>query len=264
MNINSLSKKIREEGIAGSSLYYLGRFLSKAELRIVGKWAQKHCKVSDRIVFKNRQNQDFTDNARALFEYLIRNHYNDKYQIIYMVSDKKSFRDKKFRTPEYKNVKFVTAENRYGWNSPAAYYYGATAKYFFYTNHNADLNRYYCDGQVTVNLWHGCGYKGSTLDKKDIPHSDTMGRFDYALVPGPVFVDTKAAYWHCDKEKFFLWVIPDMTGCFIRLRISAAYFKSFLTGKMEEKQLSGCLLSEKAISRGTEKMKLNCRLNFLH
>lgn len=201
MTKDSLKKKIEETGILGSCLYYLGRFCSKAELRTIGRWAGRHCKIKESIVFKNRQMQDFTDNARALFEYLIENNYNSKYRIIWMVSEKKDFRDKKFRDLKHKNVKFVTAENKYGWNSPAAYYYGATAKYFFYTNHTADLNRYHCDGQVTVNLWHGCGYKGSTLDKKDIPHSDTMGWFDYALVPGPVFVDTKAAYWHCEKSK---------------------------------------------------------------
>ena len=28
-----------------------------------------------------------------------------------------------------------------------------------------------------------------------------MGKFDYALVPGPVFVQTKSVYWQCPKEK---------------------------------------------------------------
>lgn len=196
MNRESLKKKIGEAGILGSLLYYAGRFFSKAELHTVGKWAAGHGSAENRIVFKNREFQDYSDNARALFEYLTENGYHEKYRIIYMVSDKK-----KFRKIKIKNVKFVTAENRYGWNSPAAYYYGATAKLFFYTNHTADLNRYHRKGQVTVNLWHGCGYKGSTLDKKDIPHSNTMGYFDYALVPGPVFVDTKAAYWQCKREK---------------------------------------------------------------
>lgn len=195
MTREALKRKIQESGIAGSFLYYLGRFCSKAEMRLVGWLIRKHKNVCEnRIVFKNRQFQDFTDNARALFEYIINN--NAGYEIIWMVSDKKSFRNMK-----YKNVRFVTAENKYGWSSVPAFYYGNTAKYFFYTNHSADLNRYHAQGQITVNLWHGCGYKGSTLDKKDIPHSDTMGWFDYALVPGNVFVDVKARYWHCDKKK---------------------------------------------------------------
>lgn len=197
MNLGAIKKKLREDGVFQGSLYYFCHFFSKLTLPLVEKWASGHCSVCEtRIVFKNRENQDFTDNARALFEYLVENGYNEKYQMIYMVSDKKKFRNRK-----YKNVKFVTAENRFGWNSPMAYYYGATAKYFFYTNNSADLNRYHCEGQITINLWHGCGYKGATLENKNIPHSDSMSRFDYAIVPGPVFVETKSAYWRCPKEK---------------------------------------------------------------
>lgn len=180
-----------------AGLYYFCHFFSRLLLPVTGKWTVRHCSLCEnRIVFKNREKQDFTDNARALFEYLVQNGYNEKYQIIYMVSEKKKFKNKK-----YKNVKFVTAENRYGWNSPLAYYYGATAKYFFFTNHSADLNRYHCPGQLTVNLWHGCGYKGAALENKNIPRSSTMGRFDLAVVPGPVFVETKSRFWQCPKEK---------------------------------------------------------------
>ena len=38
MTKDSLKRKIKEEGLAGSVLYYLGRFCSKAELAMVGKW----------------------------------------------------------------------------------------------------------------------------------------------------------------------------------------------------------------------------------
>ena len=59
--------------------------------------------------------------------------YNDKYEIIWLVSD-----PGKFRHLNYKNVKFVTAENRYGWNSCRAYYYAATARYFSFS-HNTRI-----------------------------------------------------------------------------------------------------------------------------
>ena len=197
MTKDSLKKQLKETGIVGSMLYYGGRALSKIEMRLIGAWCQRFGKVNPRrIVLKNRQMQDFTDNTRAFFEYLIENNYNEKYEKIWMVSRKKDFSHL-----HYKNVKFVTAENKYGWNSCRAYYYGGTAGYFFYTNHSADLNRYACKGQKVVNLWHGCGYKGAALENKNIPRSNTMGWFDYALVPGPVFVKTKSAYWQCAQEK---------------------------------------------------------------
>ncbi|MDE6025513.1 MAG: CDP-glycerol glycerophosphotransferase family protein [Lachnospiraceae bacterium] len=148
------------------------------------------------IVFKNRQQQDFTDNARALFEYLYENGYSKKYKLIWLVSSKKSI-DKK----TYKNVIVATAENKYGWTSPRAFYYGNTAKYFFYTNNTANLNRGAAKGQLVVNLWHGCGYKDSTHKNKKIQYSSSMEMFDYALVPGELFVEAKARYWECDQSK---------------------------------------------------------------
>lgn len=236
MNSSSLKKKLKEEGIFESLRYYFCRVLSKTSMVLVGKWTSKREVSPVRLVLKNRQMQDFTDNARAMFEYLAENGYNEKYEIIYMVSEKKKFRDKK-----YKNVKFVTAESPHGWTSPLAFYYGATAKYFFYTNNSADLNRYHGKGQVTVNLWHGCGYKGATKDNKDIPHSNTMAAFDYAIVPGEVFVDTKSRYWSCKKKKSFLWATPDMTGCWIKPQIKKKFWNSFLTGRRKpQRRLSGC------------------------
>lgn len=196
MKIKAIKKTIKERGLWEAILYYACRFLSKSSMRILGKYTSSRPVKPNRIVFKNREMQDFTDNARALFEYLVENGYNEKYEIIYMVSQKKHFR--KNSIP---HVRFVTAESPRSFTSPLAYYYGATAHYFFYTNHSADLNRYHGRGQVTVNLWHGCGYKGTVRNNRDVPHSDTMAAFDYAIVPGPVFVRTKAAYWGCEEKK---------------------------------------------------------------
>ena len=203
MTKDSLKRKIKEEGLAGSVLYYLGRFCSKAELAMVGKWFGNHGKLRQNcIVLKNRTMQDMTDNPRAFYEYLIQNKINENYQIIWMVSDKK-----KCEKLKCKNVKFVTAENKYGWSSPLSYYYGAVAGFFFYTNNTAYLNFYHCKGQTTVNMWHGCGYKDAAKDNKP-PTGKSMMHFDHAMVPGPVFVETKSRYWNCEKEKILALGYP--------------------------------------------------------
>ena len=160
---------------------------------MIGNTVRLFCHVCPtRLVFKNRQFFDYSDNARALSDYLIENGFNEKYQIVWLVSNKK-----KFRQLRRKNLRFVTAENRFGWSSPAAYYYAATARFFFYTNHTANLNRWHCRGQTVVNLWHGCGYKANDNSAE----GQTLTQFDYALVPGPVFVETKARFWQCSREK---------------------------------------------------------------
>lgn len=127
MTKDSLKKKLKEEGLIRSGLYYLGRFFSKAELAVVGKWFGRHGRLRpDCIVLKNRTMQDMTDNPRAFYEYLLQKKINEKYQIIWMVSDKK-----KCRRQKEKNVKFVTAENKYGWSSPLAYTTGQWQAFSF-------------------------------------------------------------------------------------------------------------------------------------
>ena len=107
MNLNAIKKKIRDEGLMKSAGYSSNRVISKLSMHVVGRLAARHGQAKkNRIVFKNREMLDFTDNPRALFEYLEEKGYNEKYQIIYMVSEKKNFRSR-----HYKNVKFVTAES---------------------------------------------------------------------------------------------------------------------------------------------------------
>ncbi len=188
MTGNAILKKI---------IYYPARLISKMELQVIGRMTAKFGKVrKNYIVLKNRTMQDMTDNPRAFYEYLTGREQYKKYKIIWMVSDKR-----KFRKQKYKNTKFVTAENRFGWTSPMAYYYGAVAGYFIYTNNTAYLNLYHCDGQMTVNMWHGCGYKDAAKESHDNSAKKSMMHFDMALVPGPVFTETKSRYWNCEKSK---------------------------------------------------------------
>lgn len=197
MTKESIKKRIAETGMIDTILYYIAHFFSKLQMHVIGKIILKYGKINPyRIVLKNRTMQDCTDNTKAFFEYLMKNRYNEKYEIIWMVSEKQ-----KFKHLHYKNVKYVTAENKYGWSSCKAYYYGATAGFFFYTNHNADLNRYRCKGQKVINFWHGCGYKSSGKNSQNVSPNSTMSYFDYALVPGPIFIETKSKYWQCPKEK---------------------------------------------------------------
>ena len=71
------------------------------------------------------------------------------------------------------------------------------SRIFFYSHNSAGLNRYRCKGQTVVNLWHGCGYKDAELGKKK---QNIKPDFDYALVPGPVFVKTKSGLWNCNRQ----------------------------------------------------------------
>lgn len=201
MTKDAVKKYTEQLGFGGMLLHYLSRFTTKMQMQIIGKLTRRFGKVKEnRLVFKNREMMDYTDNPGAFSEYLTKSGYNKKYEIIWLVS-----RKKKFRNVKIKNVKFVTAENKYGWSSPMAFYYGATARYFFYSHNSAGLNKYRCKGQTVINLWHGCGYKDAEQGKKN-----NVGRpdFDYALVPGPVFVKTKSRLWNCESDRMLMLGYP--------------------------------------------------------
>ena len=93
---------------------------------------------------------------------------------------------------------------------PASMYSNAVAGFFLYKQYS--LPEFLPLWQTTANMWHGCGYKDAAKDNKP-PAGKSMMHFDHAMVPGPVFVETKSRYWNCEKEKILAWLRPqDMTG----------------------------------------------------
>ena len=74
-------------------LHYIGRY-DKNRAAGHGKLTVRFGKVKkNRLVFKNREMMDCTDNPEAFYEYLISSGYNKKYEIIWLVSEKRKFRN---------------------------------------------------------------------------------------------------------------------------------------------------------------------------
>ena len=83
--------------------------------------------VENRMLFET--NDDFTDNGRALFDYLIENGYNKKYEMVWLVHD-----PSKYKEYQYENVKFIQNFKKDSTIRRAeAYKYALTSKYIFYT-----------------------------------------------------------------------------------------------------------------------------------
>ncbi|MDE7253391.1 MAG: CDP-glycerol glycerophosphotransferase family protein [Acetatifactor sp.] len=103
---------------------------------------------------------DFADNARALFEYMLAQGYNERYKLVWLVKHPQEF--DKWRN--YKNVEFMSfdwagSENR----EERDRYYRALclAKYIFFTDAYGVARNCRPD-QTRVQLWHGCGFKTRT------------------------------------------------------------------------------------------------------
>ena len=122
---------------------------------------------------------DFSDNARALFEYALSICLNEKYELIWIVNNPKEFEAYK----KYRNVSFLPYEASVSEDkSIRDEYYRVLclAKFFFFTDAYGFVRNCRSD-QVRVQLWHGCGYK------KRLSRVACKSRYDYMTVTSDLY-----------------------------------------------------------------------------
>ncbi len=103
------------------------------------------------------EGMDFADNARALFEYMPENRYNEKYRLVWLVKNPEGFK----RYHCIKNVEFLSFDWSVSTNKEerdSYYYVLCLAKYIFFTDAYGFARNCRKD-QIRVQLWHGCGFK---------------------------------------------------------------------------------------------------------
>lgn len=169
--------------------------------------------VENRILFET--NDDFSDNCRALFEYMVANGYSEKYELVWLVRE-----PEKYKKYEAENIKFIQNFKTGSWRRrPQAYRYALTSHYIFYTQafNWIGMSR---KNQVFVNLWHGCGYKANKNDRKVF--------FDYCLVPGEIFVETKKEFFGCSSKKLLPLGYPRYDMMLAGSETADAYRKQLL------------------------------------
>lgn len=134
----------------------------------------------------------FSDNAKALYQYL-QKAFPGKYKYVWIIN-------KEDPLPEgnYPDTEFIRANSYYhrGFNF-AALKAVAQSRYILFTHASPIKEIAKRDGQIAVNLWHGCGYK---TKEKTTESGIVINPFDYVLVPGRVFVRTKAEFWSCSPD----------------------------------------------------------------
>ena len=129
----------------------------------------------------------YDDNMKVLAEYIAEN--KPECRVVCFVEEKNI-------APKYENIKFIKRAYSSGSKraySIFAYYFALKAKYVLYT-HSFKWAGKKNDGQIIVNLWHGSGYKSGEM--ATFEHN-----FDYMMVPGELFIKSKAEFFNCDKNK---------------------------------------------------------------
>lgn len=137
----------------------------------------------------------FSDNSKAMYDYLKSMNQEQRYKFVWLIGHKEDF-------PQVQETNTVFLKRNVLYHSGmtfAALKETATSKYVFFT-HGSPMSDFGItrEGQMVINLWHGCGYK-------DIQKSGTSwiekNPCDYSLVPGKIFIKTKSRFWGCEEEK---------------------------------------------------------------
>ena len=125
---------------------------------------------------------DFSDNARAVFEYMLASGLNEKYELVWLV---KNPDDHKAVADRHKNVRFLS----FDWStsddeSERDAYYEALclSKYIFFTDAYGFCRNVRGD-QTRVQLWHGCGFKTR------VNFVRCERRYEYMPVISPLYAD---------------------------------------------------------------------------
>ena len=138
-------------------------------LRTIGYIIFNFAKINEKLIIFQSEG-DFWDNARALYEYMIQNHYNDKYKMIWLVEN-----PNKYKRHIRRNVVFISY-NSFSFNEILLEtFYLKTAKYMFFTHRGFKQRR---KNQVVIELWHG----SIPMKKMETPPT-IWKQFDFQVCP---------------------------------------------------------------------------------
>lgn len=180
-----------DNGCFTGGVIFVVTVIHKAIERFYG-WYLKQFAPVDKSVILFRSKPDYSDNSRALADYMVMNGYTKKYKLYFDVSNLSKYKDC------VEGISFVSCMNKWGWYKLREMHLLITAGYTMDTHAPLLAKLYTKPEQFKVRLWHGCGYK-------DRGKKEKVGfrNFDIALVPGKLFVKTKARFWNVE-EKYIL------------------------------------------------------------
>ncbi len=147
------------------------KFINKIYLKYNSSLLKFFCFIYRKNKVKNnffvfQSEGDYTDNARALSDYILNNMTKNNIKLIWIVKNKKEFRNNEYE-------KFF---QYYTWNPLEIKRKSnilCTAKYFFFT-HPWWFKKIHKE-QVVVNLWHGTTFKN--------PTTSIGNTYDYMICP---------------------------------------------------------------------------------
>lgn len=156
------------------------------------------------ILFRSGKNDlplfDVTDNAKALYDYMISRNYQNKYKMVWVVKDEEHFRWLKSVHTDVVSYEWEESINPFKAIKYA--YYVHYAKYCFFTD-DCYWMRNHSENQILVSLWHGCGFKGRW--QKTEP---TGPHYDYMTVNSKFYAELHRKMYGCREEQMLITGLP--------------------------------------------------------
>jgi CDP-glycerol glycerophosphotransferase (TagB/SpsB family) len=167
-------------------IYWFADRATSVELSYREKY--NDCSTDDVIIFKSGSRkyvygEEFSDNARALFEYMLDNGYNKKWKLVWIVTEPENDYYKDWK--HLNNVEFIGTKDNLSedLDKRERYYkYICKAKYAFATDDETFFIRRRND-QSLIQLWHGDGVKARTR------HRRMEYRWDYMVCTSSFFAN---------------------------------------------------------------------------
>ena len=144
---------------------------------------------------------DFADNARALFEYMLREGFDKRYELVWLVRTPEKYEENYKKHP---NVRFLPYHGSVAEDEEIRDSYYETlclAKYIFFTDAYGFARNARSD-QVRVQLWHGCGIK------RRVYFSPCERRYEYTTVISEMYKELHARDYGLRPEQVLVTGYP--------------------------------------------------------
>ena len=192
--------------------YYADR-----EMELYDYYANKYIDspLENIIVFRSGPRDDmlnsrmeFTENAKALFDYMVENGYNNTFELFWIVEnpeDYKEFQNKNITFISYKWATSECTEKQEKYYRPIC-----LAKYVFFTS-ACNFVRNARKDQTRVQLWHGQGFKNRALFSK------FEKRYEYMTVMSQTYADIHAEIFGLREDQILITGIPKQDWLFHKI-----------------------------------------------
>lgn len=180
------------------NVYFYANHDTKLYLQYKEKY--KNNELEDIIIFRSGpaagtdcEAFDFTDNSKALFDYMIVEGYNEKYELVWLVNYPEKYKDiEKIHNVKFLSVKAATTDKI---EERDEYYRVLCLAKYIFTTDAYGFAREARETQVRVQLWHGCGFKTR------INFVACGNRYEYTTVISNLYSDIhKEIFGLCDEQ----------------------------------------------------------------